>query len=601
MWHDSWGGLPGQDFLSAISPALDGIRDRMFTEVYTADQAAGQLTQKWAETLGLPAGIIIAIGEFDCHMGAVGAGAGKYDLVKVIGTSTCDILMVDESDIGDRTIHGICGQVKGSATPDLMALEAGQSAFGDIYAWYKRLLMWPIQQYAKQNPDADIPVAELDDMLIPMLTEASCATSEDSAIAMDWHNGRRTPYANQRLKGAIAELNLGSDAPELFSALVESTAHGAKAIADSFVEQGVKVERVVAIGGISKKSPFVMQTCADVLGRDIVVAESEQSCALGAAIFAAVAAGEYDNTQQAQAVMASPVNRTYQPNAGVADIRRKRANVYSHLGQQIEGLSEYKLSQERLIMNVNSSVLTNSAVTDSELNQRLTDLRHQVWQANMALREHNLVTFTWGNVSGIDRVSGLVVIKPSGVSYEELSADNMVVVDLDGKVIEGEMKPSSDTATHVALYHKYPDIGGVVHTHSPNATSWAQAGCTIPALGTTHADYFYGSIPCTRALTNEEIATDYEANTGAVIIETIGEDNPMEKPGIIVKEHGPFSWGKDPDNAVHNAVVMEVVGGMALQTLQINPQVSFINQALLDKHYLRKHGANAYYGQSKSE
>ncbi|PJC87154.1 ribulokinase [Vibrio sp. HA2012] len=347
MWHDSWGGLPSQAFLSAISPTLDGIRDRMFTEVYTADQAAGQLTPEWAETLGLPAGISIAIGEFDCHMGAVGAGAGKYDLVKVIGTSTCDILMVDEQDIGDRTIHGICGQVKGSATPELMALEAGQSAFGDIYAWYKRLLMWPLQQYMKLNPDVAIPVDELDKMLIPMLAEASSATTIDSAIAMDWHNGRRTPYANQRLKGAIAELNLGSDAPELFSALVESTAHGAKAIADAFIDQGVKVERVVAIGGISQKSPFVMQTCADVLGREIVVAESEQSCALGAAIFAAVAAGVYENTAQAQKVMASPISRTYQPNSQVAEIRRRRAEAYTHLGQQIEGLSEFRLSQER--------------------------------------------------------------------------------------------------------------------------------------------------------------------------------------------------------------------------------------------------------------
>ncbi len=255
--------------------------------------------------------------------------------------------MVDEQDIGDRTIHGICGQVKGSATPELMALEAGQSAFGDIYAWYKRLLMWPLQQYMKLNPDAAIPVDELDKMLIPMLAEASSATTTDSAIAMDWHNGRRTPYANQRLKGVIAELNLGSDAPELFSALVESTAHGAKAIADAFIDQGVKVERVVAIGGISQKSPFVMQTCADVLGREIVVAESEQSCALGAAIFAAVAAGVYENTAQAQKVMASPISRTYQPNSQVAEIRRRRAEAYTHLGQQIEGLSEFRLSQER--------------------------------------------------------------------------------------------------------------------------------------------------------------------------------------------------------------------------------------------------------------
>ncbi len=239
----------------------------------------------------------------------------------------------------------------------------------------------------------------------------------------------------------------------------------------------------------------------------------------------------------------------------------------------------------------------NSAANQAE---RLLALRHQVWQANMDLQRHNLVTFTWGNVSAIDRASGLVVIKPSGVKYEELSADNMVVVDLDGKVVEGDFNPSSDTATHVDLYRAFPSIGGIVHTHSLHATSWAQAGKPIPALGTTHADYFYGSIPCTRALTDEEIATDYELNTGHVIVETIADSDPMAIPGIVVKEHGPFSWGKTADEAVYNAVVMEVVADMALQTLQINPHVSHINQALLDKHYLRKHGANAYYGQTKS-
>ncbi len=233
-----------------------------------------------------------------------------------------------------------------------------------------------------------------------------------------------------------------------------------------------------------------------------------------------------------------------------------------------------------------------------EQSERLEKLRHDVWLANLALETHQLVTFTWGNVSGIDRETGLVVIKPSGVAYENLSAANMVVVNLDGNVVEGDLNPSSDTATHIEMYKAYADIGGVVHTHSMNATSWAQAGVPIPALGTTHADYFYGSIPCTRALTDEEINTDYELNTGKVIIETIGDDAPLEKPGIIVKEHGPFSWGKTPDQAVHNAVVMEVVAKMALQTIQINPQVAYINQALLDKHYLRKHGANAYYGQS---
>ncbi|CAM3066465.1 L-ribulose-5-phosphate 4-epimerase [Vibrio diazotrophicus] len=230
--------------------------------------------------------------------------------------------------------------------------------------------------------------------------------------------------------------------------------------------------------------------------------------------------------------------------------------------------------------------------------ERLKKLRHDVWQANLDLERHKLVTFTWGNVSAIDRESGLVVIKPSGVAYEDLSAENMVVVDLQGNVVEGGLNPSSDTATHLVLYRTYAKIGGVVHTHSPQATAWAQAGKAIPALGTTHADYFYGSIPCTRALTNQEIASDYELNTGLVIAETIGDNDPIAVPGILVKEHAPFCWGKDAHQAVHNAVVTEVVAGMAMQTLQINPAVEYINQALLDKHYLRKHGANAYYGQS---
>ncbi|QPK05976.1 L-ribulose-5-phosphate 4-epimerase [Vibrio kanaloae] len=238
--------------------------------------------------------------------------------------------------------------------------------------------------------------------------------------------------------------------------------------------------------------------------------------------------------------------------------------------------------------------------TDVDLTaERLKALRHQVWQANMDLQRHNLVTFTWGNVSGIDRKSGLVVIKPSGVEYSELSAANMVIVDLQGQIVEGEMNPSSDTATHLELYRQYPDIGGIVHTHSPQATAWAQAGRAIPALGTTHADYFYGQIDCTRALSNKEIAEDYELNTGKVIVETIGDGDAMAAPGILVKEHAPFTWGKDPHQAVHNAVVVEVVAGMALQTLQINSGVSSINPSLLDKHYLRKHGANAYYGQTK--
>ncbi|CAH0532084.1 L-ribulose-5-phosphate 4-epimerase UlaF [Allocatenococcus thiocycli] len=229
--------------------------------------------------------------------------------------------------------------------------------------------------------------------------------------------------------------------------------------------------------------------------------------------------------------------------------------------------------------------------------ERMKTLRHQVWQANMDLQRHNLVTFTWGNVSGIDRESGLVVIKPSGVEYSELSAENMVVVDLQGEIIEGNLKPSSDTATHLELYRQFPSIGGIVHTHSSYATSWAQAGSAIPAFGTTHADYFYGHIPCARALTQQEIESDYELNTGKVIVETIGATDPMAIPGILVREHAPFTWGTDPHNAVHNAVVVEEVAKMAFRTLSINPSTLPIPQTLLDKHYLRKHGKDAYYGQ----
>ncbi|WP_319552974.1 L-ribulose-5-phosphate 4-epimerase [Vibrio sp.] len=229
--------------------------------------------------------------------------------------------------------------------------------------------------------------------------------------------------------------------------------------------------------------------------------------------------------------------------------------------------------------------------------ERMKALRHQVWQANMDLQRHNLVTFTWGNVSGIDRESGLVVIKPSGVEYSELSAENMVVVDLQGEIIEGDLKPSSDTATHLELYRQFPSIGGIVHTHSSYATSWAQAGAAIPAFGTTHADYFYGHIPCARALTQQEIENDYELNTGKVIVETIGATDPMAIPGILVREHAPFTWGTDPHNAVHNAVVVEEVAKMAFRTLSINPSTLPIPQTLLDKHYLRKHGKDAYYGQ----
>lgn len=227
----------------------------------------------------------------------------------------------------------------------------------------------------------------------------------------------------------------------------------------------------------------------------------------------------------------------------------------------------------------------------------LESLKEQVWKANLELPRYGLITFTWGNVSGIDRENGLVVIKPSGVDYDSMTPEDMVVVDLQGNRVEGKWKPSSDTPTHLVIYNTYPEIGGIVHTHSRWATTFAQAGMGIPAMGTTQGDYFYGTIPCTRPMTTEEIRGEYEKETGNVIVEAFRDIDPITIPAVLVYSHGPFTWGKDPMDAVHNAVVLEEVAFMDWHAIMINPQQGAMQQALLDKHYLRKHGAGAYYGQ----
>lgn len=227
----------------------------------------------------------------------------------------------------------------------------------------------------------------------------------------------------------------------------------------------------------------------------------------------------------------------------------------------------------------------------------LAELKKRVCSANLELPKRGLVKYTWGNVSGIDRSLGVVVIKPSGIAYEEMTEKHMVVVDLNGQVVEGQLRPSSDTATHLQIYRAFPSVGGVVHTHSTWATVWAQANMPIPCYGTTHADYFYGQVPCTRPLAKEEIAEDYETNTGKLIVDTFAKLDPTLMPGVLIAGHGPFTWGKDPEEAVHNSVVLEELAKMALFTRLLNPDVSPISQHLLDKHFLRKHGANAYYGQ----
>lgn len=227
----------------------------------------------------------------------------------------------------------------------------------------------------------------------------------------------------------------------------------------------------------------------------------------------------------------------------------------------------------------------------------ITALKQRVFDANMELPRRGLVTYTWGNVSAIDRERGLVVIKPSGVAYDTMQAEDMVVVDLQGNLVEGRYRPSSDTPTHLELYRRYPQMGGIVHTHSTHATAWAQAGLAIPALGTTHADYFFGDIPCTRALTQQEVEYEYEKNTGVVIAETVGNSNPLHTPGIVAYQHGPFCWGKDAEEAVHNAVVLEEVARMAWLAYSLNPRLRSLDDALQNKHFSRKHGPNAYYGQ----
>ena len=343
MWHKDFGGLPPEEFFVKIDPLLAGFRNRLFAETYTCDVSIGKLTSEWAKRLGLNDNVVVGAGAFDAHLGAIGGEIKPYYLSKVMGTSTCDMIIAPMKEVGDKLVHGICGQVDGSIVPGMLGLEAGQSAFGDIYAWFKNLLMWPVESLLAESTLVDEStrerlIEEISGKIIPKLTAEAekVPIGESGVLALDWMNGRRTPDANQVLKGAILGLNLGSDAPRIFRALIESTAFGAKKIVDRFISEGIPIEGIIALGGVAKKSPFIMQVVADVINKPILVARSEQACALGSAMAAAVAGGVYTDVLEAQKHMGGGYETEYHPIPENVQKYKALYEDYSRYGEVIE-------------------------------------------------------------------------------------------------------------------------------------------------------------------------------------------------------------------------------------------------------------------------
>lgn len=352
LWAEHWGGLPPNAFFTSLDPLLDGFTDRLFNETYSAEQSVGVISKVWAEKLGLPETVIIGAGAFDAHMGAVGGQIEPYHLSKVMGTSTCDMLVAPMAEVGDKLIKGICGQVPGSIIPGMIGMEAGQSAFGDAYAWFKQLLLWPMQEILMQSKILSETnklklIEETAEAIIPTLSrEAAKLPFEiDSELSLDWFNGRRTPDANQWLKATITGLSLGSDAVKVFRSIVEATCFGAKAIVERFEEQGIPVKGLIGIGGVAKKSPFIMQMMADVMDMPIRIHRSEQTCALGAAMFAATAAGIYPKVEDAMVAMGQGFDAIYHPDAEKVELYAARYQRYKVLGNFTETRTSNLISQ----------------------------------------------------------------------------------------------------------------------------------------------------------------------------------------------------------------------------------------------------------------
>lgn len=333
MWNEEFHGLPSEEFLTKLDPNLAGLRQRLFRDTYTSDEAMGTISAEWATKLGVPTDVVIGVGAFDAHMGAVGAEIEPYTFVRVMGTSTCDMIIAPNEEIGHLLIRGICGQVDGSIIPGMLGMEAGQSAFGDLYAWFQQVIVGPVREILGEDA-----AKELSQKLIPYLSEqaAQLPVTENDPVALDWINGRRTPDANHTLKATISGMNLSTDAIKIFKALVEATAFGSRAIVERFFQEGVSIKKVIGIGGVAKKSPFVMQTLADVLNMTIKAASADQACALGAAMCASVAAGIHPTMKAAQEAMGSGFDAEYHPNLDKVAVYQKLFHKYVTLGEFAE-------------------------------------------------------------------------------------------------------------------------------------------------------------------------------------------------------------------------------------------------------------------------